>query len=529
MRVIFLCFQSIPNVIGVKYLHAYIRSKGYDSSILVIPSSKATVRAALDFVVKNNPDVLCFSIMEVNFNIAHYFSCYLRPLLPHCTFIFGGVYATISPEECLEVCDIAVRGEGEQTLHELLKILERKKFSDIEAVPNVVFKKDGRCVYNPLMPPLKDIDILPYPRHMPEETYMAHGNTILNIRDKRSHKLYNCHFIDILTSRGCPFSCRYCFNQFLNSLYGSAYLRFRAVDSVIDEIKTEVRDFDKIRHIVFIDDCFTMHSMEWMENFSRRYAKEIKIPFFIKTPPAFVNEKRLRLLKDAGLAWVSMGLESGSQRINKEVYGRDVPESIFLSAVNTVSAMNISLSCNIIVDNPYETEDDINKTFDMLLKIPRPYVLKFNSLIFFRGTEIRRMALKDKISLEYLERRPGAINIETSITNIFYQMCAVFSPWVLRPFFRRRHKLIGKIFGLFFTLLFMIYLPFAYVWLYFKSTRFNLKNSLEVIIDNTYYWLRMLFSQIIFISPLYDKRRIKKKRGMVTEGFDLILEEKKRM
>ena len=125
MRVIFVSFQENSDVIGLKYLHAYIRSKGYDSSILLVPNTKpANVKAAIDYIIKCKPNVLCFSAMTYEIQRAKDFANVVRNRSGGCPIIFGGIHATSSPEDCLSVCDIVVRGEGEETLLELLGILD---------------------------------------------------------------------------------------------------------------------------------------------------------------------------------------------------------------------------------------------------------------------------------------------------------------------------------------------------------------------------------------------------------------------
>jgi radical SAM superfamily enzyme YgiQ (UPF0313 family) len=263
MKVIFVSFQENSDIIGVKYLHAYIISKGYDSSIMLIPNTKTNnIRAAIDYIIQCRPDVLGFSAMSYEFRRARDFANLLRTKLTTVPFFFGGIHATADPESCLTVSDIVVRGEGEETLLELLRILDGSKSGKITQVAGISFRENDRVVNNTVRQPIQNLDALPYPRHLPEYMYVVHQGEILSIKKPVMYRKYGRYrgvFLSVLSSRGCPFSCHYCSNSMLRSLYGKNNLRSRSARFVIDEIINEIHDFGNILYVNFQDDCFMMH------------------------------------------------------------------------------------------------------------------------------------------------------------------------------------------------------------------------------------------------------------------------------
>ena len=75
--------------------------------------------------------------------------------------IWGGIHATIRPEECLQHADYACRGEGEESLARLAAALEKKE--PVDEIPNLVFQREGQVILNPVAPLVEDLDAFPRP------------------------------------------------------------------------------------------------------------------------------------------------------------------------------------------------------------------------------------------------------------------------------------------------------------------------------------------------------------------------------
>ncbi len=101
-------------------------------------------------------------------------------------------------------------------------------------------------------------------------------------------------------------------------------VRERSVENCITEPK-EVKKYPHIIYINIEDDWFLFHNKEWIEEFCREYKKHIRLPFMIRVYPSKLDRDQLLMLRDAGLSWVLMGIQSGSDRVNYEVFNRKVP------------------------------------------------------------------------------------------------------------------------------------------------------------------------------------------------------------
>ena len=488
MRVLFVSFQENSDVIGVKYLHAYLRSKDHESAILLVPGEgSADVAAAEDYVVAYRPEALCYSAMSYEFDRARRFARELRERFDGCPTVIGGIHATADPEACLDVADVVVRGEGEETLVELLEVLRDGRLDGLDAVAGIVFKRDGQVVHTPVRPPMQDPDTLPYPGHLPEAMAVVHGGRVRPLRDpaiRKRYVRYRGTFLSVVSSRGCPYACTYCCNSALKGLYGATRVRMRDADRVVDEIVQEVREFPGILYVNFQDDCFLMHPIEWVARFAERYGKEVGIPFIVRTTPRHITREKLEVLKAAGLRWVFMGLQTGSDRVNEQVYQRYVTAEQFLEAARTISSLGLCPWYDIILDNPYETEQDHLATIDLLLRTPHPFQFDLFSLDYFPGTELRRRALADGIPVPALGEK-SYTEPEPNMMNRYIRMTASLPPWLVGPLVKARANPAGKLLGLAAYGLSMAVEPFVYLWLIFRSNDCSVARTARVV--NAFY------------------------------------------
>ena len=484
MKVLFLTFQENADVIGVKYLNAYVTSHGHAGEMLLIPNAHpVNVEAALDHAADSKPDALCLSAMSYEFPRARQFAQALRARIPGCPVIMGGIHATTDPESCLDVADFVVRGEGEETLVDLLECLGSPDRDGLSQVKGIVYRHNGGILRTDVRQPLQDLDAIPVPGHLPDALHVVHEGKIRCISEPRMRKRYARYqgtFLSVVSSRGCPFSCSYCCNSSLRALYGPCGVRNRAPGKVVEEIAAEVRAHPNILYVNFQDDCFMLHPTEWLAEFARGYADEVGIPFIVRTTPRHITDEKLVLLKKAGLRWVFMGLQTGSDRVNQQVYGRNVTADEFIEAARTVSSLGLSPWYDVILDSPFETEEDHLATIDVLLRTPRPYQLDLFSLDYFPGTDIRKRAIEEGIDVPELGTK-SYTEPEPTMTNRYIRMSATLPPWLVRKLVGARHTALGRVAGLSAHGLTLLLEPFVYIRLIHRANDGKIPATLKVI------------------------------------------------
>jgi len=128
---------------------------------------------------------------------------------------------------------------------------------------------------------------------------------------------------------------------------------------VISELRSVVEEFPDLILVNIHDDCFLAQSKEWHQEFVNDYKKWIDRPFIVRSTPLHLTEEKIKILKEAGLAWVTMGLQSGSEKINKGIFKRNVSNKQFLEATCLLKKYNVSGYYDVILDNPFEEEEDL--------------------------------------------------------------------------------------------------------------------------------------------------------------------------
>ena len=305
--------------------------------------------------------------------------------------IWGGIGPTIDPEGCINFTDMVCVGEGEEVILELANKLDGG--NDLTRIQNLWVRNRDTIIRNEVRPLIQDLDKIPFPDYDPINKYdITNGHLIRN-----TSSLNNFEGVyEIMASRGCPFSCSYCFNDSLRRLYKKQeFVRQRGVENVIEELKI-AKEKHKVHHVSFYDDIF-IFDKRWIREFSGLYKEKIGLPFWCYVHPLFSDRERLMLLKDCGLDAVSLGIQSGSERILDDVFDRHTSVEQILSASQVLHDLEIRYTIDIITNNPFENEDDCQKTLGLLLRLPRPISVggdRLSLLSFFPNYRITNM-LKD--------------------------------------------------------------------------------------------------------------------------------------
>jgi radical SAM superfamily enzyme YgiQ (UPF0313 family) len=184
-------------------------------------------------------------------------------------------------------------------------------------------------------------------------------------------------------------------------------MRFYSVDRVIAEIRHTLATLPFIEFITFGDDDFLARPLHQLEAFARRYRQEIGLPFGCAASPRTYNKEKMELLLDCGLAAFNLGIQSGSQRVLDEVYNRKISLEKTGQVINEIApyadTRGLTVIVDFIIDNPYETRDDIIQTYRFLLDLPAGFKPNLFYLSFYPGTPIYDRALKDGIINEFGE------------------------------------------------------------------------------------------------------------------------------
>lgn len=310
-----------------------------------------------------NPDTIAFSIYSGIIRIAADVTAVLKRHFD-APVIWGGYGVVLQPELCIPHADLICTNEGEEVIVELADKLQSR--ADLTGIDGTWARAaDGRITKNPMRPNL-NLDKTAMPFWNIENIVHIENDTVT--RGAYPTNLETSYIM--MTTRGCPFSCSFCAESKYQDLFGKkGSLRRKSVDLVIEELKV-AKETLPIDHVRFYDAVFTVFP-RWLKEFLPRYKEEIGLPFWCWSYPTTHNPDLLQLLKESGCTAVTLGVQTGSERILRDHYNRPTPIERVIESGQEIVDAGIYGEFDLIFRHPFETEQDLEDTFEFLLDFPK--------------------------------------------------------------------------------------------------------------------------------------------------------------
>ena len=365
-----------------------------DKQYLDIPIlRKAFVQKSklLEEIDESSPDLLCFSVGTDNYRWACETAKKVKEK-QNVPIIFGGMHVTAVPERVInnDFVDMICIGEGEEALCELAHSMERGIKN--HGIQNIWFKENGHIIKNPVRSLIQDLDSLPYPD---KELFEKHI------------PIHNGKYM-MITSRGCPFACTYCYNNVLRkNVYGSErkYVRQRSVESIIAELKVMKEKFS-CKNVAFMDDCFTTNR-RWFREFVSRYKEEISLPYSCMAYTGQIDEEMGRLLKESGCNRMMFGIQTMDAKTREEILKRPFEtDKKIKNALRICDDFKIPYSLDHIFGIPFAKPEEHIKTA-MYYSTTKAIRICCYALFYYPKTEITKDGLRagilDEMEVERIE------------------------------------------------------------------------------------------------------------------------------
>lgn len=394
MKITLISTSTYPSDQGLRSISSILKKNNYKVKLIFLPLEEKYDLKYSKQVLNQISNIAKNSLL---IGISSYASTSIRAsqLIKHLKqlnipIVYGGPHPTISPELCINEVNYICRSEGELAILELANKLKNKQ--DTNNIANLWINKNNKIIKNPIRQLISPLDSLPSPDYDLEDHYILHKN---NIRKFKESDLNGMIFF--MTERGCPNSCRYCSNDIYKQLCKNkgALIRWHSINYIIKELKRLKNKFPSIKVFDIRDETFLIRPLEEIKEFSKKYKQEIGLRFKCLTDPPTTDEEKLKLLVDAGLTDIILGIQSGSDNINLNLYKRFITKEQVIKATKIINKFNIAPMYDIITSNPYETKEDILATINLLREIPKPYYLSVNNLVFFLGTKLYDQAIED--------------------------------------------------------------------------------------------------------------------------------------
>jgi len=371
-------FSATPGVppIGIAYLAGSLKAAGHKVRIIdsfgeapdkrTLIGVKDLMIAGLDAVdiVERIPNIVSIIGITCMFSndwlYVKILMRHIREKFPHVPIIVGGEHVTGAAKYALDSApevDIVVLGEGEETLAQLVSIIETQ--GSWENVPGIAFRnKYGQVVINPLRPRIKNLDILPWPdwEAVPLEVYLSRG---------LGHGSSGGRIMPIIASRGCPFRCAFCTNAIT---WQSKWIA-RSPESVIEEMIYYIKRY-QITQFEFSDLTIIVRK-DWIMDFCRLFmSKNLNVAWSLPsgTRAEALDEPVLSTMFKAGCLFFSYAPESGSRKTLDRIHKQADPDKMLVS-MRTAVKIGFDVKANIVFGFPGQTLGEVLVTLWYILKM----------------------------------------------------------------------------------------------------------------------------------------------------------------
>ena len=295
-------------------------------------------------------------------------------------------------------------GEGEYPVLELCRQLEGSESP--HGIPNLWIKSnDGAVEKNPPRSFIANLESLPFPDREMWKPWLSE-----QLDDEMT----------ILGGRGCPYKCTYCSNHALSRVAPGKYVRMRSPVNILEEVKFLYDNFSQQRSISFEVETIASNK-KWAIELCEQLAKFVAT---VPEPVSFgtnyriahdsLDETLFESMKKANFNVISIGLESGSERVRREILGRNYSNDDFLKAVSLARKYGLQIYVYNMIGLPTETKDDHEKTI-LLNRLCQPEGHHTGIFYPYAGTEIYDVCVKlgliSQSLPQLMERRQSALDL----------------------------------------------------------------------------------------------------------------------
>lgn len=436
---------------GIAHLSAILKQAGHIVDLWQLCEDIAPLPTKEEFIKqlkRLSPDVIGFSVVTNQWSYTKELAGWAYEAVP-APLVCGGIHAMSAPEEILQtgLFNYIFRGESEDAFLEFIERLNAKE--NVSEIKNLGMIQNGKIRINPLRPlpdlrklPFKDYDIFDFQK----------------IIDAKNG------WVGLMTSRGCPFSCTYCFNHQMVKQYRKDlncsfkqinYIRHFDISQTMAEIKYLIGNYKNIKFFIFDDDLFTFYQ-DYLIEFCKEYKKVCSIPFAVNAHVGFFDDKRAASLADANCKIVKFGVESGSSRIRRRILNRHMKNEEIIKAIQTAYKFGMHTSVFLMIGLPDETYEDLMATIELMAK-SKPGRFRWSFFFPFPGTRAHKISVERK-SIDKEKMRQMSNFTKGSCLdfgdkhNLFLKKVGLLMPWFVNaysdfssaPFYKERVKEILK-------------------------------------------------------------------------------------
>lgn len=385
------------------YLAGAAKKADYEAEIYDAMTKNVGYEDIEKKIIQSKPDFVAVSAITCTSPDAIKVAELAKSINPEIKTIIGGVHASFMYNEMFsltDAVDFIVRGEGEQTIVDLLDTISQG--GDLRKVKGIVYKHNDIVAVNPPRPMMESLDGLP----MSWEVLDWEDYTYFILPDSRLGA--------ISTSRGCEKDCTFCSQQ----KYWMKRWRARSPEDIVKEMLTLRKEYD-VDVVLFTDEYPTPDRKRWERLLDLIIERDIDMKILMETRAADIVRDRdiLHKYRDAGIIHIYVGTEATEQK-GLDYMKKDLRIEESKKALSLLRDAGIITETSMILGFPDETEDTIARTLELAIEFnpdfahflaitPWPYSDIYNDLKdYISVTDYKKYNLIDPIV------KPKAMTLE---------------------------------------------------------------------------------------------------------------------
>lgn len=319
------------------------------------------------------PELVGISVFTAKVASAFRIAEIVKDLYHDIPVVMGGPHPSVKSEESLKISpfvDFVVRGEAEKSFPELVNAIEKEgPYGEIKGLS---FKENGLISHNPPAEFIQDLDQLPYPAR----------DLLLNRNSYTSEDMGL-----IMSGRGCPFDCTFCSSAGV----WHRVVRFRSVENVMGEIRQVQSDYGTVQ-FSFKDDIFTIKPKRVLEFCELLKHNKPNLKWDCNVRVNLIGEDMLTEMKSAGCNGVKVGIESGSDRVLRDVMKKNITVAKIKHAADLIHKSSLHWTGYFMMGLPTETEEEMLQTLELMQQI-RPHFASLSVYEPLPGTQLYDLGL----------------------------------------------------------------------------------------------------------------------------------------
>lgn len=406
--------------LGLMYIASVIEKLGHSVEIIDFRVFDYSDEFILKKIVR--ADFVGISVFTHSCKLAKQLASRIKELSDDILIIIGGPHCTFLKEKALEdipEADIAVVLEGETVIKEIIKYLQGKR--NISDIPGIYYKEGNLIKKGKPFEIVENLDLISFPaRHLIDGS--KYGKF-------PGYDLSKLNYTSMMTSRGCPFRCRFC-TRYCNVFPRWGY-RERSSDNVVKEF---IELNDKYGFVTIIDDNFLSNTKRAHLIFDEliEHGTDIQIQIF-GTRSDCADRVLFDKMKRANVRFISFGIESGNQDV-LDFYNKELTLSQIRTAIKLAADYGFFTSATIILGAPIETKRHISNTINFICSLPLDHIT-VHILFYDMGSDLWIEAVKNgKISKDEFEV-PSVI--ERGLSNFTYDELINYQHFLDKKFYMR--------------------------------------------------------------------------------------------